>query len=139
MEPSTDSVGDGPFIKAGGTSKGGAVYQSRRNLLTPADIRWQDFPKTRFGRRGLAPEAVARFLRRVEADLDALYQEIVTARDEARQHRNTVPELRVERWHPREPGAQRFRNEYRRPPMWPPYSRRQQGCHRQPEDESGDD
>ncbi|MGW1058196.1 DivIVA domain-containing protein [Micromonospora rubida] len=138
MEPITDSVGDGPFIKAGGTSEGGAVYQSRRNLLTPAEIRWQDFPLTRFGRRGLDPEAVGRFLRRVEADLDALYQEVVTARDEARYHRDTVTELRAERRRPREPWAQRPRGEYRRPPMWPPYSSRRQGCHHQPEDQPGD-
>ncbi|WP_320064272.1 DivIVA domain-containing protein [Micromonospora sp. RTGN7] len=118
---------------------GGSVYQSRRNLLTPADIRWQEFPLTGFGRRGLDPAAVGKFLRQVEADMDALYQEIVTARDEAHHHRNAATELRAERWRPRAPWAQRPRGEYRRPPMWQPYSPRQQGCHRQPEDEPGDD
>ncbi|NBE84473.1 DivIVA domain-containing protein [Micromonospora rubida] len=142
MEPSTDEpaepVGGGPAIGVGGTPGGGAVYQSRRNLLTPADVRWQDFPLTRFGRRGLDPEAVGRFLRRVEADLDTLYQEIVAARDEARHHRDAATELRAERWRPREAWAQRPRGEYRRPPMWPSYSPRQQGCHRQPGNGGGD-
>ncbi|WP_405095214.1 DivIVA domain-containing protein [Micromonospora sp. NBC_01412] len=139
MEPSTDEpaepVGGGPLIE--GTERGG-VYQSRRSLLTPADIRWQDFPLTRFGRRGLDPEAVGRFLRRVEADLDTLYREVIAARDEARHHRDAATELRAERCRPREPWAQRPRGEYRRPPMWPPYSPRRQGCHRPPGDGGGD-
>ncbi|WP_229397806.1 DivIVA domain-containing protein [Micromonospora okii] len=139
MEPSTDEpaepVGDGPSAKG---TEGGAVYQSRRSLLTPADVRWQDFPLTRFGRRGFDPEAVRRFLRRVEADLDVLYREIVAARDEARHHRDAAAELRAQRWRP-DPSAQRPRAEYRRPPMWPPYSPRRQGCHRRPGDGPGDD
>ncbi|MCX4471945.1 DivIVA domain-containing protein [Micromonospora sp. NBC_01655] len=131
------STGDHRTREAAG--EGGTVYQSRRNLLTPAEIRWQEFPMTKLGRRGLDPEAVGRFLRRVEADMDVLYQEVVTARDEARYHRDIVTELRAERRRPHEPWPQRPRNEYRRPPIWPPYSPRRQGCHRQPEDESGDD
>jgi DivIVA domain-containing protein len=112
-------------------TEGGAVYQSRRSLLTPADVRWQDFPLTRFGRRGFDPEAVRRFLRRVEADLDVLYREIAAARDAA-------AELRAPRW-PSDPSARRPRGEYRRPPMWPPYSPLRQGCHRRPGDGPGDD
>ncbi|MFF3866349.1 DivIVA domain-containing protein [Micromonospora sp. NPDC001898] len=133
-----EPVGGGPSIGVGGTREGGAVYQSQRNLLTPADVRWQEFPLTRFGCRGLDPEAVGRFLRRVEADLDTLYQEVMAARDEARHHRDAATELRAERRRPREPWAQRPRGEYRRPPMWPPYSPRRQGCHRPPGDGGGD-
>jgi DivIVA domain-containing protein len=119
-------------------TEGDTVNQSRRNLLTPADIRRQRFPMTGFGRRGLDPEAVGRFLGRVEADLEALYREIVAARDEARYYRDTVAELRAERWRLRTPWTQRPRNEYRRPPMWPPYSPRRPGGHRKADDGRGD-
>jgi hypothetical protein len=62
MEPSADAVGDEPAIGVGGTPRAGAVYRSRRGLLTPADVRWQDFLLTRFGRRGFDTETVRRFL-----------------------------------------------------------------------------
>ncbi|WP_431977044.1 DivIVA domain-containing protein [Micromonospora haikouensis] len=138
MEPRTDAVGDELAIDIGGTPRAGAVYRSRRGLLTPADVRWQEFPLTRFGRRGFDPEAVREFLRRLEADLDALYRQLVAAQDEARRHREDAAELRAERWRP-DPSARRPRNEYRRPPLWPPYSPRRQGCHRRPGERPGDD
>jgi DivIVA domain-containing protein len=142
MEPSTDEPADPtesvPSLGIDGGTAGGGVYRSRRNLLTPADIRRQCFPMTGFGRRGLDPEAVGRFLGRVEADLAALYREIVAARDEARYYRDTVAELRAERWRLRTPWTQRPRNEYRRPPMWPPYSPRRPGDHRKADDGRGD-
>ncbi|MEU8190834.1 DivIVA domain-containing protein [Micromonospora carbonacea] len=134
MEPSTDAVGDKPSSDIGGTRE----YQPKRNLLTPADVRWQEFPLTRFGRRGFDPEAVRRFLRRLEADLDALYRELVAAQDEARRHQAAAAELRAQRWRP-DPSARRPRNEYRRPPLWPPYSPRRQGCQRRPGEGPGDD
>ncbi|MGC4806807.1 DivIVA domain-containing protein [Micromonospora sp. DT233] len=122
------------------TTKGGAVHQSRQTLLTPAEIRWQDFPLTRFGRRGLDPAAVRTFLRRVEAAMDALYREVVAARDEARHHRNALTELRAQHRQPPDPWAQRPRAEHRRPPMWPLYAGQRQGNHhRQPGDGPGDD
>ncbi|MFC8850917.1 MULTISPECIES: hypothetical protein [unclassified Micromonospora] len=55
----------------------------------------------------------------MEADLDALYREIVAAQDEARRHREAAAELRAERWRP-DPSARRPRGEYRRPPCGRP-------------------
>ncbi|WP_229401797.1 DivIVA domain-containing protein [Micromonospora okii] len=142
MEPNPDEPPDPtdaiPSPGIGRATAEGGVYRSRRNLLTPADIRRQCFPMTGFGRRGLDPEAVGRFLGQVEADLEALYREIVAARDEASYYRDTAAELRAERWRLRTPWAPRPRNEYRRPPMCPPYSRQQPGGHRRADDGRGD-
>ncbi|MFC8851021.1 MULTISPECIES: DivIVA domain-containing protein [unclassified Micromonospora] len=106
------------------TTEGGGIYRTAQHLLTPVEVRWQRFPMTRFGRRGLEPEAVATFLRRVEVDMDTLYREIVAAQDEARRHQATVLELQAERWRPREMWAPRRRGEHRRAPVWPLYKGR---------------
>ncbi|MGY3520445.1 DivIVA domain-containing protein [Micromonospora sp. PTRAS2] len=106
------------------TDEGGGLYRTTRHLLTPVEVRWQRFPMTRFGRRGLDPEAVATFLRRVEIDTDTLYREAVAAQDEARRHQATVLELQAECRRPRELWAPRRRGEYRRAPVWPLYKGR---------------
>ncbi|GGM05973.1 DivIVA domain-containing protein [Micromonospora yangpuensis] len=74
------------------------VYRSKRNLLTPVEVRWQRFPLTGLGRRGLSPEAVARFLRRVETDLGVLYGEVVDARDQVRRYERALKEWQSEQW-----------------------------------------
>ncbi|MFG2065068.1 DivIVA domain-containing protein [Micromonospora sp. NPDC048871] len=137
--PAGDGLSRGSGGSADGTTESGGIYRTTQRLLTPVEVRWQRFPMTRFGRRGLDPEAVATFLRRVEADLDALYREIVAARDEARCHQEALGDLRAERWSPHEPWGQRRRGEYRRAPLWPPYSSRQHGSHGRPGNGRGDD
>ncbi|WP_433344195.1 DivIVA domain-containing protein [Micromonospora sp. CA-111912] len=143
MDTPAEPVGDGLSMGFGGsdsrTTEGGGVHRSRQHLLTPVEVRWQRFPMTRFGRRGLAPDAVASFLHRVETDLDALYREIVAARDEACHYRDALMVLQAECWRPREQWAPRRRGEYRRSPMWPPYSGRQEGGHQLQGGSSGDD
>ncbi|MER7167341.1 DivIVA domain-containing protein [Micromonospora sp. NPDC000207] len=94
--------------------------------MTPVEVRRQRFPLTGLGRRGLSPTAVARFLGRVQADLTVLYAELVEARDQAERYRQALRDWQSQRWRADETTEPRG-GEYRRPAMWPPYSRRQPG------------
>ncbi len=61
---------------------GGPVYP-RPSLLGPRQIRGARFGRTRFGRRGLDPDQVRRFLARVAEEVAVLQAEVDRVRQES--------------------------------------------------------
>jgi DivIVA domain-containing protein len=61
---------------------GGTVY-TRPELLGPRQIRNARFTESRFGRRGLDPGEVRRFLARVAAEVADLQAEVTRVREES--------------------------------------------------------
>lgn len=86
-----------------------------RTLLTPMDVRRKRFSPTRVGRRGYAPGEVRDFLSLVEVDLAVLYQELVSAREEAARMRTALREWQSEHGLCYALGRQEAQEFYRRP------------------------
>ncbi|RKR87959.1 DivIVA domain-containing protein [Micromonospora pisi] len=63
-----------------------------RTLLTPRDVRRKRFSPTGIGRRGYQPGEVREFLHLVEGDLAVLYQQLMSAREEATRMRTALRE-----------------------------------------------
>ncbi|MEV4817597.1 DivIVA domain-containing protein [Micromonospora sp. WMMA1976] len=61
-----------------GRGSGTTAYPS----LLPWQVRERRFPPARFGRRGLDPDAVYAYLRRVAGDMASLHAEITRHRQE---------------------------------------------------------
>ncbi|MBO4206530.1 DivIVA domain-containing protein [Micromonospora echinofusca] len=68
---------------------GGTVY-SRREALGPRQIRNAGFSWARWGRRGLDPAEVRRFLNRVAAEVADLQAEVVRVRQESARIREAM-------------------------------------------------
>jgi DivIVA domain-containing protein len=74
-------------------SYSGTVYRAERSgRLGPRQIRGARFTVRRFGRRGVDPDEVRRFLARVAAEVGDLHVELAAVRDEANRLRFALRE-----------------------------------------------
>ncbi|MFY1704603.1 MULTISPECIES: DivIVA domain-containing protein [Micromonospora] len=92
-------VAPGRPDSAAGTT--GAVYRSRNCVpLLPTQVRQWRFGRTRFGRRGLDPAEVRRFVDRVAGELAAAQEAAERARGEAYQVKEALRRWQSEqtRW-----------------------------------------
>jgi DivIVA domain-containing protein len=72
---------------------GGTVYRAERSgRLGPRQIRGARFTVRRFGRRGVDPDEVRRFLARVADEVCELHAELAAVRDEANRLRFALGE-----------------------------------------------
>ena len=72
---------------------GGTVYRAERSgRLGPRQIRGARFTVRRFGRRGVDPDEVRRFLARVADEVGDLHAELAATRDEANRLRFALRE-----------------------------------------------
>lgn len=86
-----------------------------RTLLTPRDVHGKRFSPTPIGRRGYAPGEVREFLSLVEVDLAVLYQELVSAREEATRMKTALREWQSQHGGCYVRGRQEAQEFYRRP------------------------
>jgi DivIVA domain-containing protein len=110
-----------------GEGRGGTLYRAERTgRLGPRQIRGARFRATRFGRRGVDPDEVRRFLARVAAEVCELHAELADARDESNHLRVVLRD-----WQSRYPAGNGRRAAYdrsSRPGIVPNQSRRYDGA-----------
>ncbi|GAB3806900.1 DivIVA domain-containing protein [Micromonospora zhanjiangensis] len=83
----------GSDLEPAGERCGGTVYRAERSgRLGPRQIRGARFTARRFGRRGVDPDEVRRFLARVADEVGDLHTELSAARDEANRLRFALRE-----------------------------------------------
>jgi DivIVA domain-containing protein len=103
---------DRPALRPVRDSCGGTIYRAERSgRLGPRQIRGARFTVRRFGRHGVDPEEVRRFLARVAGEVGELHTELTAARQEADRLRFALRE-----WQTAFPYSNERRTGYDRPP-----------------------